>query len=46
MAEALTRNSLAVFLVALDKHGFVQRSWIRGMLAYRGAPAGGDVEAL
>ena len=25
-------------LVALDKQGFVQRTWIRGLLAYRGTP--------
>lgn len=25
-------------LVALDNHGFVQRTWVRGLLAYRGAP--------
>ena len=33
-------------LVALDERGFVQRSWTRGMLAYRGTPGGGDIEAL
>ncbi len=32
--------------VSPDKRGFVQRSWTRDMLAYRGAPAGGDVVAL
>jgi N-acetylglucosamine-6-phosphate deacetylase len=31
-------------LVALDGYGFVQRSWTRGMLAYRGTPDGGDIE--
>ena len=31
-------------LVALDGHGFVQRSWTRGMLAYKGTPDGGDIE--
>ena len=25
-------------LVALDRHGFVQRTWIRGLLAYHGTP--------
>ena len=31
-------------LVALDDHGFVQRSWTRGILAYSGTPDGGDIE--
>ncbi len=29
-------------LVALDEHGFVQRSWTHGLLAYGGAPESGE----